>query len=142
MAYITRVDIDGKITEDELIRLTDESGTGLVDYTKVDDAIADAEAEIDSYCASLYAVPFQSPVPPMIVKVCKDITVYNIWSLKNVAPEDCEDRYAKAVAYLKDVAKGIVELGSGSAEEVDDDGPQSIKTTSDRIFTLNKMEGF
>ncbi|MCK5099792.1 MAG: DUF1320 domain-containing protein [Desulfobacteraceae bacterium] len=142
MAYCTREDIDGKITEAELIRLTDESGTGLVDYTKVDNAITEAEAEVDSYCAKRHAVPFQPPVPSMIVKVCKDIAVYNTWSLKNAAPEDCEDRYARAVAYLKNVAKGIVDLGTGSTEEVDDGGPESIKSASDKIFTLGNMEGF
>ncbi|MBU0969209.1 MAG: DUF1320 domain-containing protein [Proteobacteria bacterium] len=142
MAYCTTADIESKIDKDELIRLTDDAGAGTPDTTKIQEAITEAGAEIDSYCARLHTVPFPDPVPAMIVKVCKDIAVYNVYSLKNAAPEDCEDRYERSVAYLKNVARGIVDLGAGSPEEVDDGGPETIKTASDSIFTLGKMEGF
>ncbi|SDU26742.1 gp436 family protein [Desulfobacula phenolica] len=142
MAYCTREDIQGKISEAELIRLTDDSGTGIPDYSKIDTAITEAEAEIDSYCAKRHTVPFQPPVPSMISKMCKDIAVYNVWSLRNAAPDDCEDRYTRAVAYLKNVAKGIVDLGGDTPLEIDDGGPSSSKSSDDRRFSMDNMEGF
>lgn len=142
MAYCTREDIQEKISEADLIRLTDEFGAGIPDYAKIDNAITEAEAEVDSYCAKRHTVPFQPPVPAMITKVCKDIAVYNVWSIRNAAPEDCEDRYTRAVAYLKNVANGIVELGGDSPEETDDGGPSTTKSSDDKTFTMDSMEGF
>ena len=142
MAYCTIEDIQGRITEDDLIRMTDEFGTGLPDTDKIADAIAEAEAEVDSYCAKRHTVPFQSPVPAMIVKVCKDIAVYNVYFLKNAASEKVSDRYQKAVSYLKDVAKGIVDLGGEAAPEIDDGGPAAGKSSDSRTFSLDSMGGF
>ena len=142
MAYCTIEDIQGRITEDDLIRMTDEFGTGLPDTDKIADAIAEAEAEVDSYCAKRHTVPFAPPVPAMIVKVCKDIAVYNVYALKNAAHEDISDRYEKAVSYLKDVAKGIVDLTGPAAPEIDDGGPAASKSSDSRIFSMDSMEGF
>lgn len=142
MAYCTREDIKNKITEDNLIRLTDEFGAGIPDYDKVDNAITEAAAEVDSYCAKRHTVPFQPPVPSMIIKVCKDIAVYNVWSLKNAVPDDSDDRYKKAVSYLEKIANGTVELGGDSPEEIDDGGPAAGKSSEDRRFSMDNMEGF
>jgi phage gp36-like protein len=142
MAYCTRDNIEGKISNPDLIRLTDESGSGVVDYVKLDDAITEAEAEVDSYCAIRHTVPFQSPIPSMVIKICKDIAVYNVWSLRNAVPDDCEDRYQRAVAYLKNVAKGIVELGGDATEELDEGGPRASKSSDSRRFSMDNMEGF
>lgn len=142
MAYCTRDDIQSKLSESDLIRLTDEFNTGLPDMDKVDDAITDAQAEVDSYCVKRHTVPFPDPTPAMISKVTKDIAVYNVWSLKNAAPEATEDRYKKAVSYLEKIAAGTVELGGDSPDEVDDGGPESIKSADDRRFTMENMESF
>ena len=142
MAYCTREDIQSRISEADLVRLTDEYDTGLVDWEKVDQAVTDAQAEVDSYCKRNHPVPFSNPVPAMVAKVCKDIAVYNVWSLKNAAPDDAEDRYGKAVVYLEKVAAGTVDLGGGSLEKIDDGGPESIKSSDSRTFTMERLEGF
>lgn len=142
MAYCTRENIQDKITDQDLIRLTDEAGAGVADFSKIDDAIAEAQAEVDSYCVKRHTVPFADPAPAMISKVCKDITVYNLWSLRHAAPDDCEDRYKKAVSYLEKIAAGTVDLGGDSPEQIDDGGPASTKSSSDRIFTMDSMESF
>ena len=45
----------------------------------IDEAIADADGEIDGYLAKRYRVPL-SPVPKVINKFSKDIAVYNLFS--------------------------------------------------------------
>ena len=45
----------------------------------IDEAIADADGEIDGYLAKRYAVPI-SPAPKIINKCSKDIAVYNLFS--------------------------------------------------------------
>ena len=43
----------------------------------IDEAIADADGEIDGYLAKRYAVPL-APVPKVINKFSKDIALYNL----------------------------------------------------------------
>ena len=142
MAYCTVADIQGRIDEAVLIRLTDETGEGLVDTDRVQEAIDDAQAEIDVYCSRLQSVPFSDPAPVIITKICKDMAVYNLYSLKNAAEEDVEDRYKRAVAFLKDVSNGVVDLGDDAPVQEDDGGPAAIKQAGTRTFSMDRMAGF
>lgn len=142
MAYCTIADIQDRISEQDLIRLTDDENTGAMDTGKIDDAIAEAAAEIDSYCAKRHTVPFSDPAPAMISKICKDIAVYNLWSLQNAVPENAADRHKKAVSYLKDIAAGTVQLGGDAPAEVDYDGPEASTSSENRIFTMDNMGSF
>ena len=137
MAYCTQADLLEQISEDDLIQLTDDSDAGIVDVSMVTRAIADADAEIDSYCGTKYDVPF-SPVPVMIRKVSVDITIYNLYARRRGAPEDRKERYDDAVSFLKDISKGIASLG-GDAPSVDDDaGPEATTVKSDRVFSRGR----
>ena len=142
MAYCFVSDILGRIDDAELMRLTDDDGMGSADTAKIQEAIDDAQAEIDSYCAKLYSVPFSDPVPAMIVKICKDIAVYNVYSLKNAADDDVESRYNRALKFLLSISKGLVKIGAGEPSTVSDGGPESLKPASDKTFSLKSMEGF
>ena len=76
MAYCTLDDLKDKISEDILVELTDDDGAGIIDTSRTDRAMADAESEIDSYCAARYKIPLD-PVPGIVRKYCVDIAVYN-----------------------------------------------------------------
>ncbi|MBV6343462.1 DUF1320 domain-containing protein, partial [Candidatus Magnetobacterium casense] len=66
MPYSTLADIKKLIPEDSVIQLTDDEGLGVTNQTRIDEAIAGADGEIDSYCGSRYTVPF-SPVPDIFL---------------------------------------------------------------------------
>jgi phage gp36-like protein len=134
MPYSTLTDIENLIEEDELIQLTDDDGTGAVDTDIIDNAVADADAEIDSYCMERYTVPFSS-VPVMIKKLSVDIAVYNLFSRKQGAPEDRAKRYQDAIAFLKDVAKGTASLGADAPVETSQDTIMVTHSKDDRVFT-------
>lgn len=139
MAYSTQTDLEEQISQTELIELTDDAGSGSVDTSAVARAIADADAEIDSYCGSRYTMPF-SPVPVMIRKLSVDIAVYNLFSRRAVLkiPEDRQKRYDNAIRFLRDVSKGLISLGADAPAEPSDGLPQATRTKDDRIFTLGK----
>ena len=63
--YCEHADILGQISPDVLIQLTDDACHGVADMSRVTQAIAAADAEIDGYCAGRYTVPF-APVPAVI----------------------------------------------------------------------------
>src|SRR3989304_6022294 len=107
MAYCTHADLLQRLSEQDLIDLTDKTGTGELDSDAEARAIADADAEIDSYCGSNYTVPF-SPVPAMIRKISVDIAIYDLYGLNPTQklPDDIKARYEKAIRFLKDVGNG------------------------------------
>lgn len=138
MAYSTQSDLLEQIPESGLIELTDDAGSGEIDASVVARAIADADAEIDGYCAARYPLPF-SPVPVMIRKISVDIAIYNLYSRRDLAiPDERQKRYDNAIRFLKDVSKGFVTLGADTPADDNDSGPEATTKKSDRIFTRGK----
>lgn len=139
MAYCTRADLLGLITEAALIGLTDDHGVGMVDDAVVSEAIADADAEIDGYCGGRYPLPF-TVVPAIIRKCCIDIAIYNLYSRRQGAPLDRKERRDNAVTILKEIAKGTVTLGAGAPAETTDDDVQA--SSPPRVFTRSTLENY
>jgi len=142
MSYSVQDDILEQISEAELIDLTDDEGAGSVDTSAVARAIADADAEIDGYCATRYTVPFL-PVPVMIRKLSVDIAIYNLYSRRgkgmgDIVPEDREKRYNNAIRFLRDVSKGLISLGADAPAQDSGGGPEATTDKSDRVFTMGK----
>ena len=110
----------------------------------IDEAIADADGEIDGYLAKRYAVPI-SPAPKIINKCSKDIAVYNLFSRIGIDESTDQktylNRYNQAIKFLTLVAEGKVSLGA----ETDD--PTTAAATgfsvkaNPRIFSRDKMRG-
>jgi len=139
MAYSTQTDIEEQISQEELVELTDDSGGGGVSASVVERAIADADAEIDSYCAVRYSVPFD-PVPAIIRKISVDIAIYHLFSRRSVikVPEERQKRYDNAIRFLRDVSRGLISLGADTPSEPVTGKVQTTRTKDDRVFTLGK----
>jgi phage gp36-like protein len=142
MAYCTLNDITQAVPVTTVINLTDDAGSGAVDQGKVDTAIADAAAEIDSYCATRYTVPF-AVVPAIIRKTAADIAVYNLYSrCAEKVPETREARYKASVKLLENISKGIVTLGEVPAPPALPQNAATPEITSaERLFTRTTMKG-
>jgi len=143
MAYSTLTDIKKLIPEEAVIQLTDDEDAGLVNQARVDEAIAQADAEINSYCAANYTVPFTT-VPAVIKKISVDIAIYNLYSRRvEQIPETRAERYKNAIRQLEGISKGAITLGIDPAPEaVSEGGIKTNKTEDDRTFTKDSMEGF
>jgi len=143
MPYCTLDDIKKLIPEDALIQLTDDEGLGTVNQTRVDEAIAQADAEIDSYCGGRYSVPF-STVPEIIKKFSVDIAIYNLYSRRvEVIPEVRSERYRNAIRQLEGISKGLISLGVDPAPSASSDGrAETNKTTDENVFSRDSLEGF
>lgn len=109
-----------------------------------DEAITDADAEIDGYLAKRYSLPF-AETPKVLNKFSKDIALYNLVSRKGVNESDREKtyltRYKDAIAFLTRVAEGLIDIGiSGVSKESLSKTGFSMKS-SDRLFTRDSMRG-
>ncbi|EEG08959.1 gp436 family protein [Pseudogulbenkiania ferrooxidans] len=119
MSYATRQDMVTTIGERELIELTDREQTGAINDSVLAGALATAEAEVDSYLAGRYPLPFPNPPLVLTAYTC-DIARYHLGRDGDVVvSENMRERYRDAIRYLEKVAEGKVSLGrDATGEEV------------------------
>lgn len=143
MAYSTLTDITKLIPAETVLRLTDDEGLGSIEQSRVADAVANADAEVDSYLGRRYSVPLGA-VPDVIRKLSADIAVYNLYSRRvQEMPPVWAQRYRNALVALKGIAGGGVSLGQDPAPGAKTEGGVETNTTEDdRTFTKDTLEGY
>jgi len=119
MAYITNADIQSLIGDAAYVELTDDSGSGSADETKVDAARLAAEGEANSYFAVRYRVPIDVSSEPDLAEALRgfvlDLAAYRLHGRRPPVPPDVLRRRDEAVAWLGRVASGDVRLPSALA---------------------------
>jgi len=111
MAYCTLQNLKDRFDESELMQLTDESNVGEIDAVVANRAIADADAEINSYLVA-YTLPLAN-VPGNFELMACDLVRFYLY--KNQIPDVVDTRYKKAIRYLEKVAEGKIKLEPDSA---------------------------
>ena len=138
MAYCAQADIEEQLSQSELIQLTDDADAGVVDASVVARAIADADDEINSYLQERYTVPL-SPVPGLIRKLSVDVSIYNLYSRRDLDAPVRTKRYEDDVKLLRSLAKGEASLGlEPPPAEAHGEGIKTSLKKADRIFTRKK----
>lgn len=110
MPYATQQNIIDRYGEEALLLLADRDNDGVIDSTVVDQTLADASAEIDTYVAAKYDLPL-AVVPDVLIRLCVDIAIYRLASDADMATEERRQRYDDAVALLARIGKGTASLG-------------------------------
>lgn len=143
MPYSTVDDIKKMLPEELIVQLTDDEAAGSINQARVDEAIAQADAEIDSYCGERYAVPFGAP-PDIIRKISVDIAIYNLCSrLVREMPEVRAERYRAAVRQLEAISKGRISLGVDPAPSASRDGrAETNRPADENVFTRDTLKEF
>ena len=151
MAYCTAAEVLDMLKEDMLnviigdnyIENEDERIQAITPI--VEQAIADADAEIDGYLAKRYKVPFEK-TPQVINKFAKDIALYNMVSRKGVDENDREKtyltRYNAAIAFLTKVAEGRISIGVSENNTEDAARIGFSMSNSPRLFSRGNMTGW
>ena len=137
MAYCSEYDLLKMIPEAELVDLTVESGD-VPDSLIIADAINKAEAEIDSYLGVRYVVPV-SPVPDQVKALAVDLAIYHLYSRRNLVPPVRQQRYAAAVALLKQVRSGEIVITGPDGETPAAAKDVAEATSAIRCFTRNTL---
>jgi phage gp36-like protein len=83
----------------------------------VDQALADASAEIDGYLSKKYELPLAGQ-PKVLRRPCIDIAVYVLANSHTRLTNTIETRYEQATALLTKISKGIVGLGADEPSSV------------------------
>ncbi|ACQ92374.1 protein of unknown function DUF1320 [Tolumonas auensis DSM 9187] len=131
MRYAEATDLTLRYGEPELLRLTDLTGSGVVDTAACNVALDDASALIDGYLAGRYPLPLLH-VPTALVPICCDIARHRLYGEQ--APEQIAKRYDAALAFLKSVGKGELALGLAADGETLESQNLAQLTSDGRVF--------
>lgn len=143
MTYCTKQDLVDRFGEQELIQLTDRVNrpASTIDDVVVSRAIGDASALADGYLAKVLTLPL-SPVPSVLTKNVCDIARYYLHGKAAEKDGAVARAYAEAVAFLRDVSRGLVQLTEGGDAPPAAGGGQVQWTAPGRVFTRDSLKGF
>lgn len=115
MAYSTTTDMLTRVTVQTLVQLTDQGGTGNVDETIVQSAIADSDSMINAMIAPVYQVPLTT-VPLVIREMSLTMAVYRLHLFRSVDPGVWKGEHDRALDFLRSVADGKAKLEGVAAK--------------------------
>ena len=110
MAYSSLVDLQHRLSEAELVQLTDDTNLGIVDSQIVAAAIAEADGLIDSFLRAQAT---------LIASLSADLALYRLMARRGlgVAPEVVGLK-EKAFALLEKLSKGELRLFAPEANGI------------------------
>lgn len=138
MTYASQADLVDRFGEPELAQRTDRVNGTVIDTVVLARALADADAEIDSYLATRYTLPLAS-TPVVITRLACDMTRYRLYD--DGVPETVRVRYQDAVSLLKRLASGEVQLAGMAALAVAG-VEQAYHSFSPRQMSDDNLRGF
>ena len=150
--YCSLTDILNDISQDEVIRLTNDENDELedIDLTDEDDVrvvrvaeqIRSADEEIDGYLRSRYMLPFTT-TPGRLLTISKDISIYNLYKrrFRLELPESIVAIYRQRISELEKIQRGVISLDIPTADE-----PESEivinKSSGDRLFPKDTLSQY
>lgn len=131
--YTTQAELLQRFGDRELIELTDRAHSGAIDGAVLERAIADADALVNSYLTPRYRLPL---APALIEQsslgaVASDLARYHLYD--GAATEEVEKRYERAVAWLKDLARGQASLGGDDRAVATPEGRAVVRSPDSGI---------
>lgn len=144
MGYISNSDIERRLGTTMYIQLTDDSGAGVADELKVDEAREGAEGEANSYLAARYQTPVDLSAHPELAAVLTsfvlDLAEYRLHNRRPPVPADIVRKRVEAVTWLGNVATGVVHLPAMTTVAADSSrAPLAEAFGPERVFTRESM---
>lgn len=141
MPYASVAQLKAVIPPRDLELLTDFEGAAEPSDARLEQALADASAEIDSYIAKVVTLPLANP-PHLLTVICRDIAMHRLYVNLGHEMTGFEGLRSNAIDTLKSIRKGETAIG-------DDDGPAEVTTPGvamtegpEREMTRDKLWGF
>lgn len=143
MAYISIADFQRGIPRRDLVALTDlDDGTDTINDDRVQDALDDASAEIDSYIAKALTLPL-ADVPRILKTICRDLALHRLYVNIGHSMEARKSLREDAIAFLKAVSRGDAALGDGGDVPPEVTTPGVAMTDgAERELTRDSLKGY
>jgi phage gp36-like protein len=144
MTYASASDMIARYPNRDLVQLTNEDpGATTVNAAVLEQALADASAEIDGYLGGRFTLPLSDP-PAVLARLASDIAMYRLQALRPLHDvADARQRYDDAIAMLVRVAAGELTLGVGAngLETAAAKNAEQVQGPA-RTFSRDTMKGF
>jgi phage gp36-like protein len=100
----------------DLIDLTDDDNTGVMNSTIITQYISDASELIDDYLRGRYDLPF-TVAPGLLMRICRNIVLFNLYSrrIRLNPPEAITEQNKQAFRLLDKIQNGTIVLGIADA---------------------------
>lgn len=147
MQYSTVDTLKKKISETELIQLTDDERLGAINVERVNATAIEVADIIDGHLRGRYVLPLD-PVPMLIQSVSDEMSIYHLHLRKKrlTITQQMIDSYNAQLKLLGKIQKGEISLG-GATESQAPEGPgeggyKTNKASSDRKFSKDVLDGY
>jgi phage gp36-like protein len=139
--YASVADMVNRFGEQDLVLLSWREGVaeGVINTPVVEQALADATAEINGYIGGRYKLPL-SAVPAVLSGHCCSIARYLLNGDR--APEQVTDRYKAVIKFLEAVGKGDLQLGLADDQVTQPSGTIAIMQSEGLVFSRRNGRGF
>lgn len=139
--YASVATMQQRYGDDELVQVApDDQSPPAVDTARVESALTDARATIDSYLQARYSLPLAS-TPDLLVRLNAEIARYLLHDDR--ASERIQQAYEAAIRLLRDIARGNASLGLPDDEESSarPSGSAQIESAP-RVWGRDKSQGY
>ena len=146
--YVTQAELTTRMGTPLLVGLTNADQTAsTIDTDALDQAIADAESELNGYIGQQYTLPLTGSLPAIVKSLARRLAVYHVYQLSpGTAPEGVQADYDRAIKTCLNIASGKLSLGLDTTGAADDtaDSPRStvVHGGNARRLTRSKMSSF
>ena len=144
MAYATQNDlVPLRRTQKDLIELTDDDDTGIVNTAIVIAALEESSGRVESYCRQRYITPLQASDD--VKALTLDIAVYLLFSRRREThvSDTVQQRFDQAIAFLKDISVGKASLDQpASAQQAQSGSGNAVVTRKPERFSDSNLDGY
>lgn len=143
MSYSTVADFVEYFGENEALELTNLENplAILVDTVLLQKALDHAYAEVNSYLAGNYVLPLTVTIPQILKYDEMEIARFRLDKFRT--REDVTERYQLVIQRLRDIAKGIVNLGLDQNNiEVETQALEPAYYSALPVFTMDSLNGY
>lgn len=135
--YATIPQMIARFGEIEVLKLSDRLRAGVIDPQVLNDALAEADFEIDPYLAPRHTLPLAS-TPRILSGFACDIARYRLCGAGVTATDEIRNRYKDAVRFLEKVAGGEIGLGLDAGNNMAKPANTvQFSTPGSRVFDRN-----
>ncbi len=139
--YCTIDDIKERLATETLVKLADTDEDGEPDTAVIEAAIADADAEIDTYLSNRYRVPLTT-APAIVKRLSAILAVDNLFArVPGLVSEEHRQRATDARTLLRYLANAEIDI-SQSPDALVRSFVASTTETVSPVFSRDIMENF
>jgi len=141
MAYITESDVSKVLPIQELVLLTDDSGSGTVDSANFNQCVADSEAIINAYLRPQHSVPLTTP-GDLIKKIDIELTIFHLNKRRDTISEAVRNYYDDNLKLLNKISTGSITINDPDSFRNTGGRIQSNKSSTSKVYTSSEMDKF